>query len=118
MITYPILFIIITSIICLTLMMLNIFFSMIKFKNFEKKTPFECGFMPISNSYLPFSLPFYLMILMFLIFDIEIVLLIPIINYLPYSNSMCMYMSTYLLITFMFTTLIYEIINNYLKWIY
>lgn len=43
----------------------------------EKMSPFECGFQSFSQTRSPFSISFYLVGILFLVFDLEIVLLYP-----------------------------------------
>nr|AML25698.1 NADH dehydrogenase subunit 3 [Staphylinidae sp. BMNH 1274190] len=79
------------------------------FMDREKSSPFECGFDPKSSARLPFSLQFFLIAMIFLIFDVEITLLIPLILIMKISN-----MVNYLMITFFFLMIL--ILGLYHEW--
>ena len=43
----------------------------------EKISPYECGFEPFSSSRIRFDVRFYLVAILFIIFDLEVVFLFP-----------------------------------------
>lgn len=84
--------------------------------NSEKLSPYECGFDPCSSARLPFSMRFFLIAILFLLFDLEIALLLPLpwaINTGTPTNTLIL-IST--LIILLATGLIYEWSQDALEW--
>nr|UXB59401.1 NADH dehydrogenase subunit 3 [Cottus bairdii] len=82
----------------------------------EKLSPYECGFDPVGSARLPFSLRFFLVAILFLLFDLEIALLLP----LPWGDQLTTPLITLLWATavLMLLTLglIYEWLQGGLEW--
>jgi len=56
-------------------------------RDLEKLSPYECGFNPFSESRHKFEVKFYLVSLIFLIFDLEVLYLFPFSKELTYLSS-------------------------------
>lgn len=96
---------------------LTILFSEKSNEKQEKITPFECGFSPFKKARSPFSLRFFLVTLIFLIFDIEIALLLPLRIIIKSSN---IYIITYLswaVVIILLVGLFHEWNQGALEWV-
>nr|ASL24555.1 NADH dehydrogenase subunit 3 [Pachyta bicuneata] len=112
---------IMTLLIMVITLILIILVNLISKKTFsdrEKSSPFECGFDPKNPARLPFSLQFFLIAVIFLIFDIEITLLLPMILTLSISNILNYSMIVIFFILILLIGLFHEWNQGALNWAY
>jgi NADH-quinone oxidoreductase subunit A len=74
---FPILFIIITSFILSFVIVGFSFFFVVQKPDIEKLSTYECGFEPYNDSRHKFDIKFYLLAIIFIVFDIETAFLLP-----------------------------------------
>nr|AKZ29893.1 NADH dehydrogenase subunit 3 [Geloina coaxans] len=77
-----------------------------------KLTSFECGFDALSSSRCPFSLRFFMLALLFLIFDVEVVLILPFVFSMKVVFLKLSFFSKFLGVLFM-VVLIIGLIHEY-----
>nr|ABF82279.1 NADH dehydrogenase subunit 3 [Lampetra aepyptera] len=82
----------------------------------EKLSPYECGFDPQGSARLPFSLRFFLVAILFLLFDLEIALLLPSPWATNISHPEFTLLWTSLFIILLTLGLIYEWLQGGLDW--
>nr|YP_009503079.1 NADH dehydrogenase subunit 3 [Anomalurus pelii]ASM91421.1 NADH dehydrogenase subunit 3 [Anomalurus pelii] len=82
----------------------------------EKLSPYECGFDPMGSARLPFSMKFFMVAITFLLFDLEIALLLP----LPWASQTnylnLMALTALALISILALGLAYEWYQKGLEW--
>nr|YP_009740660.1 NADH dehydrogenase subunit 3 [Oedaleus abruptus]YP_009740673.1 NADH dehydrogenase subunit 3 [Mecostethus alliaceus]QID03622.1 NADH dehydrogenase subunit 3 [Oedaleus abruptus]QID03635.1 NADH dehydrogenase subunit 3 [Mecostethus alliaceus]UPL65164.1 NADH dehydrogenase subunit 3 [Oedaleus abruptus] len=106
----------ITFILPMIIMLLATTLSKKSINDREKSSPFECGFDPKSSARMPFSIQFFLIAVIFLIFDVEIALILPIVVIMKTSNITMWTLSTMTFIIILLTGLYYEWNQGALKW--
>ena len=82
----------------------------------EKNSPFECGFDPKGTARLPFSLRFFLIAVIFLIFDVEITLLLPLASIINISNIKSWSITGLLFLAILLVGLYHEWNQGALNW--
>ncbi len=84
------------------------------FQDLEKLRPFECGFIPKEPARSLFSIHFFLIAILFLIFDVELVILFPLFSTFFWNRMSSAIFVTLLLI--LIAGLLYEWAHAMLDW--
>nr|YP_009910930.1 NADH dehydrogenase subunit 3 [Darevskia chlorogaster]QDP70159.1 NADH dehydrogenase subunit 3 [Darevskia chlorogaster] len=82
----------------------------------EKLSPYECGFDPLGSARLPFSIRFFLVAILFLLFDLEIALLLPTPWAINLSQPVTTILLTSTIVALLTAGLIYEWLQGGLDW--
>nr|YP_009118045.1 NADH dehydrogenase subunit 3 [Brachyuropus grewingkii]AJF22806.1 NADH dehydrogenase subunit 3 [Brachyuropus grewingkii] len=82
----------------------------------EKLTSFECGFDSNKKARAPFSLRFFMITILFLIFDVEITLLLPLGFLTPYSDPLMITLTASALALVLILGLVHEWNQGALAW--
>nr|ALR69352.1 NADH dehydrogenase subunit 3 [Bemisia tabaci] len=108
-----------TLISLMLVILINLIYLMIKAKpknSREKFSTFESGMDLMASLRLPFSLHFYFVSIVFLIFDVELMLVLPFVFCFKLFNMMNMFMMIYMLILLMVLGFFYEWWTGLLDW--
>nr|YP_010454202.1 NADH dehydrogenase subunit 3 [Sepiola intermedia]QXJ42231.1 NADH dehydrogenase subunit 3 [Sepiola intermedia] len=112
---------IIYAIILIILNMFLLFLGLIinkrSYKDREKNSPFECGFDPSIYTRAPFSMRFFLLAVIFLIFDVEIILLMPLTMNIMNSNTHWPLTSSIIFLIILLVGLLHEWNQGSLNWL-
>nr|YP_009562353.1 NADH dehydrogenase subunit 3 [Sitotroga cerealella]QAV57710.1 NADH dehydrogenase subunit 3 [Sitotroga cerealella] len=98
------------------MMFMSIILSKKSFMDREKCSPFECGFDPKSSARIPFSLHFFLITVIFLIFDVEIALIFPMILSFKMTNIFIWTKISFFFLLILLIGLYHEWNQNMLNW--
>jgi NADH:ubiquinone oxidoreductase subunit 3 (subunit A) len=85
----------------LILVILSVIFELQEKSNLEKLTPYECGFSPFNATRDTYNIHFYVVAVLFLVFDVEITLLFPIMFSITVFNSF-IFWNIFLLLVILF----------------
>nr|YP_010177311.1 NADH dehydrogenase subunit 3 [Pareas formosensis]QSQ87110.1 NADH dehydrogenase subunit 3 [Pareas formosensis] len=99
-----------------TVLLFTINMLMIMKPDANKLSPYECGFDPLGNARSPISIQFFLVAILFILFDLEIILLLPTpwsLNTNPPNTTTALAMTLLMILTM---GLIYEWLQGGLEW--
>nr|AXS66274.1 NADH dehydrogenase subunit 3 [Bostrichoidea sp. 1 KM-2017] len=102
--------------IVMLMMTVNNIISKKSFQDREKSSPFECGFDPKSSPRMPFSIHFFLVAIIFLVFDIEISLMLPVIPMINSSSITCLSFTYGFFIIILIVGVLHEWKQGALNW--
>lgn len=92
------------------------FFLIYQVIEIEKSSAYECGFNPFTDSRVKFEIRFYLVGILFLIFDLELIFILPWLLVLLEELTLLANISMLFFFFLLFIGLFYEIIKGALDW--
>jgi len=85
-----------------------------------KKIPYECGELPVGSAYVMFNHRFYLVAIIFLVFDVEVALMFPVMSifsdYLGQSFGLKILIVSLVFLFTLFLGLVYAWLSGDLEW--
>jgi len=108
------LYILFSFILGLLIICISYFFA-IQNPDVEKISAYECGFEPFEDARNEFNVSFYIVAILFIIFDVEVIYLFPWCLTLPYIGFFGIWSMIFFIIL-LTLGFIYEIINGALNW--
>nr|QBZ38205.1 NADH dehydrogenase subunit 3 [Mahmutkashgaria sulcatus] len=82
----------------------------------NKTSPFECGFSNFSSPRMSFSIHFFMIAIIFLMFDIELVLMLPMFISMKMMNSISWFLSSLTISMIITYGLYHEWMNGVIEW--
>nr|YP_010279280.1 NADH dehydrogenase subunit 3 [Micrarionta opuntia]UKG20830.1 NADH dehydrogenase subunit 3 [Micrarionta opuntia] len=102
---------------CIVMLLLYFMISTyVSVPNFNKLSSFECGFESLNKMRRPFSVRYFILVLLFLLFDVETVLLFPCLNTLMVTSTSYTSLHLSVFVSLLLGGLIYEWYNALLEW--
>merc|ERR1739838_10389 len=90
------------------LLLSTLLFCLSRSSSFDEASSYECGFEPLSVNHVPFCMKFFLLAIIFIVFDVEVAFLVPAI----YSSRIIFSFTIILLLG-----LLYEYAYGGLSWV-
>lgn len=92
------------------------FFLIYQVNEIEKVSSYECGFSPFSDSRVKFEIRFYLVGILFIIFDLEITFLFPWLFAIMENPTFISGYGMFLFILLLVLGFVYELVKGALDW--
>nr|YP_006576248.1 NADH dehydrogenase subunit 3 [Perna viridis]AFK75950.1 NADH dehydrogenase subunit 3 [Perna viridis]UJM44262.1 NADH dehydrogenase subunit 3 [Perna viridis] len=104
-------------ILSMVLVLVSFLLSEKTFESREKSSPYECGFDPILSARSSFSLRFFLLGVLFVVFDVELSLLMPVVLSISVGFSYVGLISCFIFLLVLFLGIFHEWREGSLNWV-
>nr|YP_009987537.1 NADH dehydrogenase subunit 3 [Epeurysa nawaii]QBZ37997.1 NADH dehydrogenase subunit 3 [Epeurysa nawaii]QBZ38010.1 NADH dehydrogenase subunit 3 [Epeurysa nawaii] len=108
--------ILLLTLILIMLMMISFLISKKSILDLNKTSPFECGFSKMTSPRMSFSIQFFMIAIIFLMFDIELTIILPIINSIKMMKIYEWLKSSLIITTIITYGLLHEWFNGMIEW--